>query len=162
MPGLVTQLRLLHQSPSGKRILRYAMVSAICVPVYFLALFLVYGVLRLWTEIPSTIFANVVAGVPSYFLYRHWVWGRSGRSHLLGEVVPFWVVSGIGVLLTIVTAAKTRQLGIEHHFDHELRTAVLLGASFLAFGTLWVIKYFIFHRLFHSDANRNWINAEVR
>ncbi len=127
------------------------MVSAVATPIYFIALFVVYGVMRLWTEVPSTIFANVVAGVPAYFLYRNWVWGRSGRSHFMGEVVPFWVVSIIGAIVTVIFAAEARQLGVRHHLGHELRTGLLLAATVAAFGSLWVGKYFVFHRLFHRE-----------
>lgn len=151
MPSLARQLGFVLQSPSGKRMLRYTVVSAICVPVYFVALLLVYGVLRLWTEVPSTIFANVVAGVPAYFLYRSWVWGRSGRSHLMREVLPFCLVSLMGALLTVMAAAEAHRFGASHHLEHGLRTALLLGANFMAFGALWVVKFFAFHGLFHRD-----------
>ena len=111
MPRLARRLHLAQQSPSGKRMLRYTMVSAVCFPVYFAVLFLVYGVLRLWTEVPSTIFANIVAAIPAYFLYRNWVWGRTGRSHFVREVVPFCLVSLIGALLTIIAASRARDSG---------------------------------------------------
>jgi len=161
MPGVVTQLRLLQQSPSGRRLLRYTAVSVISSSVYFAALVVVYGALRLWTEVPSTVFANVVAAIPAYFLYRSWVWGRSGRSHLVGEVLPFWVVTILGALFTIVAAAKARQLGVSHHMSHELRTGLLLGATVTAFASLWVVKFLIFHRIFHRGEDRILAEADA-
>ena len=137
------------------------MVSAVCFPVYFAVLFLVYGVLRLWTEVPSTIFANIVAAIPAYLLYRNWVWGRSGRSHFVREVVPFCLVSLIGALLTIIAASRARELGLSHHLGHGLRTALLLDANIIAFGSLWVAKFFVFHGLFHHDEARDLIEADA-
>ena len=56
----------------GRKIFRYTMVSVISTAVSFVVLALVYGVLRLWTEVPSTVFANSVATFPSYWLNRQW------------------------------------------------------------------------------------------
>jgi len=160
-PGLVRQLRLLQQSPSGARLFRYLRVSVISSSVYFAALLVVYGVLRMWSEVPCAIFANVIAGIPAYFLYRNWVWGRSGRSHLMGEVVPFWVVTIVGALATIIAAAEARQLGIGHHLGHGLRTALLLGVTAAAFVSLWIVKFLIFHRLFHVEERPSLADADA-
>ena len=137
------------------------MVSAVCLPLSFGVLFLVYGVLRLWSEVPSTLVANVVATIPSYFLNRQWVWGKSGRSHVTREIIPFWVVSLLGIVLSIVAASLVRQFGISHHFSHELRTVLLLSANVAAFGSLWVIKFLVFHRLFHVSLDTEANLVEV-
>src|SRR5271154_3838502 len=81
----------------GRKIFRYSMVSVISTAVSFSTLFIVFGVLRLWGEVPSAIFANGVATIPSYWLNRNWAWGKSGRSHLMKEVVPFWALAAIGI-----------------------------------------------------------------
>ena len=47
--------------------------------------------------VAANVVANVVATVPSYVLNRRWVWGRGGRSHFWREVMPFWVLSFIGL-----------------------------------------------------------------
>ena len=56
-------------------------------------------------------FANVVATIPSYFLNRMWVWGKGGRSHVMKEIVPFWVMSAIGITVSIGGAAVARHIG---------------------------------------------------
>jgi putative flippase GtrA len=155
------QLLVLHRSPSGQRMFRYTLVSVICLPISFAVLFLVYGVLRLWTEVPAVLFANCVAGVPSYFLNRNWVWGRSGRSHLVREVIPFWVVSLTGVALSLLAAAEARQFGIAHHLSHEARTVLVLTANVAAFASLWLVKYVTFHRLFHLGGESTWAEADA-
>src|ERR1700730_8059815 len=87
MVATVMRLWRLYHTPTGKKMFRYTMVSVISTVVSFSVLFLVYGVLRVWSEVPSTIFANLVASVPAYYLNRNWSWGKSGGAHLLNAVV---------------------------------------------------------------------------
>lgn len=146
-----TAVRLwrLYQTPLGKRLFRYSMVSVVSTIVSLGTLAIVYGVFRVWTEVPSTLFANLVAVVPSYYLNRNWAWGKSGRSHVTREVVPFWVASVAGILLSIVTSSGARDFSQRHHFHHFGSTVVVEGANIFAFGVLWVLKFVVFNRLFH-------------
>jgi putative flippase GtrA len=148
MVATVMRLWRLYHTPTGKKMFRYTMVSVISTIVSFSVLFLVYGVLRLWTEVPSTIFANLVASVPAYYLNRNWSWGKSGRSHLLKEVVPFWTMSAAGLALSIFTASQAQHLSDVHHIHHFGRTVLVEGANTAAFAFLWVAKFLLFNRLF--------------
>ncbi|HEY5250426.1 MAG TPA: GtrA family protein [Acidimicrobiales bacterium] len=156
MFGLVARLvRLwrLRKTPEGKKMFRYTMVSVISTGVSFATLALVYGVFKVWTEVPSTLFANAVATVPSYYLNRNWAWGKSGRSHIRREVLPFWGLSIAGMLLSILTSSEARTFGI-HHFEHDhlARTVLVEGMNLFAFAILWVVKFLVFQRLFRSPA----------
>src|ERR1700734_1150106 len=95
------------RTPQGIKVLRYALVSVISALTSLVILTIVYGVLRLWGEVFSTLFANISAGIPSYYLNRRWVWGKSGRSHIWREILPFWVmsISGIGFSLYAASLA---------------------------------------------------------
>jgi putative flippase GtrA len=149
MVETLVRLWRLYHTPTGRKMFRYTMVSVISTAVSFGVLFIVYGVIRLWSEVPSTVFANVVATVPSYFLNRNWAWGKGGRSHVLREVVPFWVTCAAGIALSILAASEARHLGDVHHFHHFGRTVLVLSANIGAFGSLWVLKFLVFNRLFH-------------
>jgi putative flippase GtrA len=151
MPEVLVRLWNRRSTPEGKKLIRYTAVSAISASTSFVVLFVVFGTLRLWTEVPSTLFSNIVAGIPSYFLNRQWVWGKSGRSHLWREVVPFWVMSIIGILLALLTASLARNYALTHHLQHLTRTILVLGANVSAFGVLWVLKFLILNRLFLQD-----------
>lgn len=142
----------LYHTPSGRKMIRYAMVSIVSTAVSFAVLGIVYGVARLWSEVPSTVFANVVATVPSYYLNRNWVWGKGGRSHLFKEVLPFWAASAAGIVLSIFTSTEARHLG-ETYFlnDHGIRTGLVEVANLLAFGLLWIVKFLLFNKLFHHQ-----------
>ena len=93
----VRKLWRLAGTPEGLKVVKYTAVSAISALTSLVVLTLVYGVLQLWSAVISTLFANVVAGVPSYLLNRRWVWGKSGRSHWWREILPFWVMSLTGI-----------------------------------------------------------------
>ena len=137
-----------RETPEAKQLLRYAMVSVVSTVVSFGTLALVFGVFHFWGEIGSTVFANAVATVPSYYLNRGWVWGKNGRSHLMKEIVPFWAMSGIGIVVSIFGAAIARHLGIEHHLGHLQQTGVVLFANVMSFAIFWVLKFLVFNRLF--------------
>jgi putative flippase GtrA len=137
-----------RETPEAKQLLRYAMVSVVSTVVSFGTLALVFGVFHFWGEIGSTVFANAVATVPSYYLNRGWVWGKNGRSHLMKEILPFWAMSGIGIVVSIFGAAIARHLGIEHHLGHIQQTVVVLFANVMSFAIFWVLKFLVFNRLF--------------
>ena len=132
---------------------RYTMVSVISTGVSTVVLLLVYGVFRWWTEVPSAVFGNLVATVPSYYLNRTWAWGKTGRSHVRREIIPFWTLAVVGILMSVVTETEARHLGLTYFPHHHLaRTALVLGANFVAFGILWVVKLLVFNRLFKITA----------
>lgn len=137
-----------RDTPEAKRLFRYSMVSVVSTAVSFGVLAIVFGVLRLWGEVASTVFANAVATVPSYYLNRKWVWGKRGRSHLLKEIVPFWCMSAIGIVVSMGGASIARHIGTEHNLSHLEQTALVLMANVLSFGVFWVLKFLLFNRLF--------------
>ena len=159
MPDLLERLMLWLNTKEGKKILRYSMVSVISTGVSFSVLFLVYGVARLWTEVPSTVFANVVATFPSYWLNRNWAWGKSGRSHLVKEVMPFWAMSAVGIAFSVVGASVARHLGADH--SHLVKTVLVLAANLASFGVFWVAKLALFNRLFHVPSLLEEIDEHI-
>lgn len=144
----------LYRTDAGRKMIRYSAVSVISAAVSFTVLGIVYGVLRLWTEVPSALFANVVAGVPSYYLNRRWVWGKSGRSHLMKEVVPFWATAAAGIALSLLAADIARHLGTTYHLHHLTRTALVLGANLAAWGALWVARFFVLNVAFRTAPSK--------
>jgi len=151
----------LARTPQGLKWIRYTTVSVISALISLVILTLVYGVLRLWTEVYCTLFANVLAGIPSYFLNRQWVWGKGGRSHIWREVVPFWVMSVTGIGFALVTASWAHDYANAHHLHHLARTVLVVGANVSAFGILWVLKFLILNRLFTQIADAELGDTEV-
>jgi putative flippase GtrA len=137
-----------RDTPEAKRLFRYTMVSVISTAVSFAVLAIVFGVFRLWGEVASTVFANAVATIPSYYLNRKWVWGKGGRSHLVKEVIPFWCMSALGIAVSIFGASLARHISLEHDLSHPQQTALVLFANVMSFGVFWVLKFLVFNRLF--------------
>ena len=93
MKKALVRLWRFSRTPDGLKVVRYTMVSVISAATSLVILTIVFGVLRLWSEVVSTLFANIMAGIPSYYLNRRWVWRKGGRSHIWRELLPFWVMS---------------------------------------------------------------------
>ena len=141
------------RTPEGLKILRYTMVSIISAATSLVILTIVYGALQLWNEVVSTLFANIMAGFPSYYLNRRWVWRKGGRSHVWRELLPFWVMSITGIGFALYTATLARNFADSHHLQHLGRTVLVVGANVAAFGILWLLKFLILNRLFAEIAD---------
>ena len=122
--------------------------------------------LRAFSEVWSTVFANVVATVPSYYLNRSWVWGKNGRSHLTKEILPFWTMSALGIVVLESRGAAWPLSRKKYHLDHLDQTIVVLAANVLSFAIFWVLKFLVFNRLFRvghpvEDSTTSSIDAEA-
>ena len=151
MAGLLHKAKSWAHSHEGRKLIRYTAVSGISTVVSFTVLFLWFGVFKIWTQVPSTVFANAVATVPSYYLNRSWAWGKSGRSHMTREVLPFWVMSTLGIGVSIIGAKVAKVISVHHHLPHWEATALLLLANIASFGLFWVLKLLVFNKLFHFE-----------
>jgi putative flippase GtrA len=84
-------------------------------------------------------FANTVAvtlsAVPAYLLYRYVVWAKRTANDIRREVVPFWLMALVGLVLSTVAVDLV---------DGWWGTAVAVNLAYLAsFGALWVFKYLV-------------------
>jgi putative flippase GtrA len=127
-----------------RQLVRYGAVSAIATSVSLTVL----GAL-VWTRAMPAVWANVVATavgtVPSFELNRRWVWGKRGRRSLVGEIGPFCFLSFAGLALS--TLAVGAAAGWAAGAGDTVRTLVVEGANVAAFGTLWVVQFFVLDRV---------------
>lgn len=144
------------RSPGGMRVVKYTSVSVISFFTSLTILSIIYGVFKLWSEPVSALVANLLAGIPSYLLNRQWVWGKSGRSHLWREIVPFWVTSITGIGFALVTTTLAHNFADAHHLQHLARTLLVDGANTAAFAILWLVKFAILNRIFSE-----WADVEL-
>jgi putative flippase GtrA len=126
----------------GRKPILYSLVSVIAVSVSQAVLVLCHGVFGL-DAVPSNIIAVAAGTIPSYELNRTWVWGKSGKSHLWKEVVPFWSLAFLGLALSTVTVAIVE--------DHNDSTIAIAAANLAAFGVLWVGKFLLLHYVLFKD-----------
>jgi putative flippase GtrA len=130
----VRVLRARHGRQAG----RYLVVSAWNTAVHQLVLLVAYSGLG-WSGGRSNVAAALVAAVPAYFLSRAWVWQRSGRHSFGREVLPFWLLALVGLIVSTVMAQLADAL-----FGRQL--LVNLG-SLLGYGLVWVGKYMLLDRV---------------
>jgi putative flippase GtrA len=126
----------------GRKPILYSLVSVIAVSVSQAVLVLCHGVFHL-DAVPSNIIAVAAGTIPSYELNRTWVWGKTSKSHLWKEVVPFWSLSFLGLVLSTVTVAI-----VETYNDS---TIAIAAANLAAFGVLWVGKFLLLHYVLFKD-----------
>jgi putative flippase GtrA len=146
-----SDVRAWAATPTGKKAVRYTLVSVVSVMVSQAVLFVTYGVLQLASAVPCNILATAVATVPSYYLNRRWAWGKTGRSHMWKEIVPFWALAFLGLALSIlaVDIAETEAPKIT---SSHLGTAIIVNfAALAAWGVIWIGKFIIFNRLLFID-----------
>jgi putative flippase GtrA len=146
---LTARVREIIAHPSSLKLIKYSAVSIISTAVSQVTLLLTFGVFKLMSEVPANLAANVLATIPSYTLNRRWVWGKGGKSHLWREVVPFWVLSFIGLAVSSLAVWGAGNFSTHHHL-HHLATSVLVNAANLtSFAVLWVGKFIVYNKLFH-------------
>jgi len=126
--------------------LRYGTVSLIATATSLTVL----GVLVSATSIPPG-FANVIAtalgAVPSFELNRRWVWRRTGRRSVRGELVPFWLLSLTGLALSTLAVSLAAAWAGAAGLHGAARTATIELANLAAWGSLWVAQFVILDRL---------------
>lgn len=147
---LSARLRQVMAHPSSLKLIKYASVSVISTIVSQVVLLILFGKFRV-PAVAANVVANVVATVPSYVLNRRWVWGKGGKSHFWREVVPFWVLSFIGLAFSSLAVWLASEFAHHHHLSHPATTLLVNAANLLSFAILWIVKFVIYNKLFHID-----------
>jgi putative flippase GtrA len=132
------------RSPTGQKLLRYSAVSVVSVIVNVVLLGITYGILQ-WDGGPANIVAVGVSAIPSYYLNRAWAWGKRGRSHLFKEVIPFWALAFLGLVISTIAVHEVDNNIRQYH--QAVRTLIVLATNVGAFGVLWIAKFIIFNEL---------------
>lgn len=146
MRALIDGVLARARTPGGQKAVRYMLTSVVTVAVSQVALFGLY-VGAHWTAKASNVGACVVGGIPSYYLNRNWTWGKTGRSHLWKEVVPFWVLAFIGLAFSTWTADFAESWAHDVTDSRLVQAMIINLAVIAAFGVLWVAKFFIFNKV---------------
>ncbi|NNN19952.1 MAG: hypothetical protein HKL84_08895 [Acidimicrobiaceae bacterium] len=140
-------LKRLDNSETALKAFKYTVASAVSVVISQVVLFLAFGVFHIWSATTSNFVAVAVSAVPSYYMNRAWAWGKTGRSHLFKEIVPFWGLAFLGLILSLWAVGAAEHFALIHHFPH-LEVAVIVNvASIGAFGVLWIGKFIIFNKV---------------
>ena len=105
---------------------------------------------RATSAVAANIIATLVATIPSFELNRRWVWGKEGRRSIGGELVPFLLVTAAGLGLSSLAVAVVS--GYVKDFSPPTRTLSIQIASLSAFGTVWLLQFFLLDRVLFRTA----------
>jgi putative flippase GtrA len=126
------------RSPTVVKLARYSAASVAGVSVGVPVLAIAYGVLG-WNELVANLVSVTLGAIPNYLINRYWTWHQTGRNRLWGEVIPFWVMSVLGMILSLFAVA---------YADHRWGTtlAVVL-AQLSGFAAVWLAKFLVLDRI---------------
>ena len=119
-----------------KKVVRFAAVSAVTVPLG-MTLFWLFLQTDL-APVVANLVAVAIATIPNYVLNRYWVWAKRGPNSVSREIAPFWAMAFLGLLLSSLLV-----LAVGLFTDSSI---AFLAANFVAFGVVWVLKFFVLER----------------
>jgi putative flippase GtrA len=143
--GAIPVLGSWYATEDGRKKLRYTMVSVVAVPIGTAAV-AVFDLVQRSAGV-AAVLGNSCGAIPSYVLNRYWVWGKSDKNRVFGEIIPFWIITLIGIGLSFVVAHEAGAFTRHHHITGFFRLVILLAANLAGFGVLWVAKYVLFNKV---------------
>ena len=121
-----------------RKVLRYSAVSFIAVPMTQIIL-LVFQYGFGWNGLEANTMAVAVTVVPVYVLNRYWVWGKRDKNNFVTEILPFWGMTLLGLLISTLCVAYA-----DSHFESPLMVNL---ANAFGFGLVWVLKFAVLDRM---------------
>ena len=73
--------------PSGRKLIRFTLVSVVSTIVSVFVLSFVYELEIIRSEVEATLIGNLVGAMPSYGLNRRWTWGNTGNWYSVGPIM---------------------------------------------------------------------------
>lgn len=146
-PSKLERVQEFRRTPAFSKLWRYATVSVISTVITEVLIYVFFRVLKIGSAAESNALASSISTVPSYYLNRTWAWGKTGRSHVMREVVPFWVIAAVSVVLSTLFVRFADHEAKLHLHSHFLETVVVLGANLFTYGVIWVGKFMFFNRV---------------
>jgi putative flippase GtrA len=126
------------RSPTVVKLTRYCAASIAGVSVGVPVLAIGYGVFG-WNELVANLVSVTLGAIPNYLINRYWTWHQTGRNRLWGEIVPFWVMSVLGMILSLVAVS---------YADQRWGTTVAVVAAQLSgFAVVWLAKFLVLDRI---------------
>jgi putative flippase GtrA len=103
-----------------------------------------------WSGVVSNLVSVSLGSIPNYLLNRYWTWQKAGRDRMATEVVVFWVMALLGLILSTFFVA---------YADHRWGTTLAIAiAQAVGFGVLWVAKFLFLDKVLFKTVER--IEAE--
>jgi putative flippase GtrA len=134
------------RTETGRKTVRFAAVSIVAIAISQITTLLCYGLIR-WGTTRSQVAAFVVSMIPSYYLNRAWVWGKSGKSSLRKEVLPFWAIGIAQFILSLFFVVWAQGVVERTTESHALRTLGIMFNMLFIYGIMWIAKFMFFNKV---------------
>src|SRR5579871_422434 len=148
---VVQRVLAFRRTTQFARLWRYAVVSVISTVITLGLLYLFFRTFHVGSALFSNVLATMIATLPAYYLNRNWAWGKTGKSHVMREVVPFWVIAVIGLVLSSVAVDFADRAAHHLNAGHKLETLLVEGANFATYAVIWVGKFLLFNKVLFVD-----------
>jgi putative flippase GtrA len=89
--------------------------------------------------VPANVAAVTLSSIPAYLINRAWVWNKTSGHSIKREIVPFWTLAFLGLLLSTIL--------VDYVTDHTDNDLLILMANWGGFAILWVAKFFILDKV---------------
>ena len=126
------------RSPTIVKLAKYSAASLVAVPVGLSVFVVLNGPLG-WGPIAANLVSVSIGAIPNYLINRRWTWHQTGKNRLWGEVVPFWVMSGLGALVSLWTVNYA-----DNRWHNTTYNAI---AQLVGFGIVWLAKFLVLDKL---------------
>jgi putative flippase GtrA len=131
------------QRPMVRKLLRYS-VGSVVGTVTGQGLLILFHSGFGWSGTTSNIAAVCISTIPVYLINRYWTWQKRGPNRWMTEIIPFWVMTLLGLLLSTLAVAYA-----DARWDTQLAVTI---ASMSGFAVLWLAKFMILDKvLFKQD-----------
>lgn len=124
--------------PPKERMVKYVAASAVGVVTGSTLLLFFLEVVGL-EPVPANVLAVTLSSIPAYLINRAWVWNKKTGHDFKREIVPFWTLAFLGLLLS--------SLLVNYVTDHTDNSVLILMANWGGFAILWVAKFFILDKI---------------
>lgn len=130
---------VLGRRPWIAKLAKYSTASLAGVVTSMSTLFLMLEVFDV-APVPSNITAVTIGAIPNYLINRAWTFKKRGAHSFTREVLPFWGMAILGLIISTIAVAWAAG-------RYDENTLILMAANVGSFGLLWVGRFFILDRL---------------
>jgi putative flippase GtrA len=149
-------------SEAGRRAFRYMATSGIGVFLTQVLLFMFLHAFE-WKPVISNFVAVTMVSVPAFLLNKYWVWGKKGRAHMRREVLPFWLFTISGWILSTLAVVLVVTL-TKDPSNPDLVNGNKLAVQFAniaGFGVLWVLKYLFLDKIMFGEHHHTPYDEDI-
>ena len=100
-----------------------------------------------WSGGQANAFAAAISAIPAYILSRNWVWRSQGSYSFRAEILPFWCIALVGLVVSSLMAEAADRV-----FGNGLAVA---AGSITGYLIVWVLKFLLLEKLFQRAGHHN-------